>query len=102
MKSRSGPEAVELTLLRFIEDQLVERAIVSEIAHLTMKSGAQQTMALGIGGDLAGVVQEHAATFRDIKAIRKQRTETRERILIACPRTGVRRYQQQRIGFRVR
>ena len=90
MKSSSCPEAIQLTLLRLVEDQIVERAIVSEIAHLTVKAGAQQTMAFGIRGDVAGVGEEHAAAFRDVKAIREQRTETRERILIARPRAAVR------------
>ena len=49
------PEVVQLTLLRRVEDQLVQRAVVAEIAHLAVEAGAQQTMALGVGRDLARV-----------------------------------------------
>ena len=77
------PKAVQLALLRGIEDELVQRTIVAEISHLAVEAGAQQTMALRIRCDLARVGEEHAAAFRDIKPIGEQRAEAGERRFIS-------------------
>ena len=96
------PKAIQLMLLRLVQHQVVERAIVPEIAHLTVKAGAQQTVAFGVRGDLAGVGEEHAAAFRDVEPIGEQRTKTCERILVPRPRVLRGRYQQEGIRLRVR
>src|SRR4029077_13455335 len=80
------PQAVEATLLRVVEDQLVQRAIVAKVPHLAVKAGAQQAMALGVGRDLAWVGQEHPPALRDVKPIREQRAEARKRILVSRAR----------------
>src|SRR5207342_827348 len=96
------PQVVQLALLAGVEYELVQRPIVAEIAHLTVETGAQQTVALRIGCDLAGVGQEDAAALGDVKLVGEQSAETREGRVVTRPGVVCFWNQQGRIGWRVR
>ena len=72
-----SPQRVELRLLLLVEDQLVERLVIAEVAHQVVEAGAEMP------ADIARVVRKVAAALGDVERVRKQRREPRECRLVA-------------------
>src|SRR5262245_51610002 len=89
------PQSIQLGPLLVIENHLTQRSIVAKIAHLAVKTRAQQSPLLLLFTWLAYIV---ASPLRNVKRVRKHITKPRKRRFIALPLLLVRGHGEVRIG----
>ena len=75
------PQSIQLTLPGFVQDEVVERLVVAEVAGHAVQACTEQSAGVFL---LLLCVEVHAAAFGDVEGVREQVGETGEGRLVFC------------------